>query len=234
MKIDYVLIGSDKNPLYLDFWPLVSKAWKEKMNIEPVLGFISNEEYSFRNEYGIIKRFPLIKGVDSGLQSQIVRIFLSKFFEGNCMVSDIDMLPLSKKYFDYLAGFINDKNLVVASSDHQLSLINKMYPMCYIVGKSQAYRNIFDINLEWENFVKLIASRNEGWFSDQKYIYEKINDYNDIILLNRGWDMHGNANRRIDRTNWNYSEEGLRNEYYIDSHLLRPYSQYKNHISALI
>ena len=44
MKINYVLMGSNQNPMYLDFWPIVSKIWKENFNIIPVLGLIGNEE----------------------------------------------------------------------------------------------------------------------------------------------------------------------------------------------
>ena len=29
MKIDYVIVSSDDNPMYLDFWPIVSKIWKK-------------------------------------------------------------------------------------------------------------------------------------------------------------------------------------------------------------
>ena len=32
-----VIMSCDDNPYYLDFWPLVSWVWKEKMGIEPVL-----------------------------------------------------------------------------------------------------------------------------------------------------------------------------------------------------
>ena len=37
MKLDYVLMGSNENPLYLDFWPVVSKVWKELFNITPLM-----------------------------------------------------------------------------------------------------------------------------------------------------------------------------------------------------
>jgi hypothetical protein len=33
MKIDYVILGSDMNPMYYDFWPVVSKIWKKVYNI---------------------------------------------------------------------------------------------------------------------------------------------------------------------------------------------------------
>ena len=58
MKINYVLLSSDENPLYLDFWPIVSKFWLEKFKITPILGLISDKDTSLiKNEYGFVKKF---------------------------------------------------------------------------------------------------------------------------------------------------------------------------------
>ncbi|NBU98037.1 MAG: hypothetical protein EBS19_07480, partial [Spirochaetia bacterium] len=100
MNINYAVVGSDDNPLYLDFWPLVSKVWKNNIGVTPVLGLISNEDSDItETEYGLIKKFKKIDGISSSLQSQIVRLFLTKFLDGYSLISDIDMLPLSKDYF---------------------------------------------------------------------------------------------------------------------------------------
>ena len=40
MKIDFVIHSSDSNPYYLDFWPLVSRVWKQVFKLEPVLLYI--------------------------------------------------------------------------------------------------------------------------------------------------------------------------------------------------
>ena len=100
MKIDYVFIGSDLNPMYLDFWPLVSRIWREVFNMMPVLGLICDEDSDLYDDWcGLVKRFKAVEGINTGLQSQIVRLFMPKFLEGNILLSDIDMAPLSKDYF---------------------------------------------------------------------------------------------------------------------------------------
>ncbi len=43
-NIKYAIMGSDTNPMYLEFWPVVSKIWKEIFGIIPVLGLICNED----------------------------------------------------------------------------------------------------------------------------------------------------------------------------------------------
>jgi hypothetical protein len=100
MKIDYVVVGSNKDPMYLDFWPIISKVWKEVFNITPVLGLICNESVDFQEDkFGLIKKFKTVDGIESGFQSQIVRFSLINHLSGIILLSDIDMLPISKNYF---------------------------------------------------------------------------------------------------------------------------------------
>lgn len=237
MKIDYVIVSSNENPYYLDFWPIISKVWKEKFNITPVLGLICNEDSDFEeSEYGLVKKFKSIEGVDTGLQSQIVRLFLTKELNGYSLISDIDIIPLSVKYFEECASHLTENNIVVYSSDNPECLYNKEYPMCYVSSHSDSFKLILKLDLNWPEFVKMMKGRNQGWTTDQKYLFEKINEFklqkNDVVLLNRGWT--GMAHKRIDRASWGYDPIKVSEGYYIDSHSLRPYSQYSEEINKLI
>lgn len=238
MKINYVIMGSDENPMYLDFWPHVSKIWKTKIGVTPVLGLITNQESDFiETEYGLIKKFKKIPDIESSLQSQIVRLYLTKYLNGYSLISDIDMLPLSKKYFLDNAKQVTENNVIVYSSDNPECIQSKMFPMCYILSHQKTYQKIFNLsNIDWETFCNLLNDRKEGWFTDQKYLYEKIYDFflngNETIFLCRGW--HPIASKRIDRINWEYDPNKVKNEGYIDSHLLRPYIKYKKEIDDLI
>lgn len=237
MSLDYVLIGSDTNPYYFDFWPTVSKVWSQVFKVKPVLGLVCDEDSEiYEDQFGLIKKFKKVEGVDIGLQSQIVRFYLANFLEGNCLISDIDMLPLSKNYFEGTCSRLNSENIVIHSSDNPECLRKNMYPMCYVAAKSQVFKNVFDLNLSWEEFCNLLHNRNETWYTDQKYLFEKVNQYNEInknvIFLKRGWN--GPADRRIDRINWIYNPERVNSGFYIDSHLLRPFAQYQNEINNLV
>ena len=236
MKVNYAILGSDENPFYLDFWPIVSKVWNNVFGVKPILGLICDEDSEIYNdEFGLIKKFKKIQGVDVGLQSQIVRFYINKFIDGYSLISDIDMLPLSKLYFEGSCSRLTEENLILHSSDNPECLAQKMYPMCYVAAHTETYKKVFDLHMSWEEFCTLLNSRNETWYTDQKYLYEKVNDYhkqtNNVIFLNRGWK--GPANRRIDRIYWNYDPNKVKEGYYIDSHLLRPYSQYKTEIEKL-
>ena len=237
MKIDYAIVGSNMDPMYLDFWPIVSKVWKEKFNITPVLGLICDEDTDlYQDTYGLVKKFKKIDGVDESMQTQIVRLFLPKFLNGSCLMSDIDMIPLSVDYFKSNSEYLNDSNIVIYSSDNPECLSNNMYPMCYVLSSSNIFSKIFELDTSWYEFVEKQNNRNQGWYTDQKFIYEKINQYhlehNNCVFLKRGWN--GVANGRVDRINWVYNSEKVNQGYYIDCHSLRPYSKYKNEINDLI
>jgi len=236
-NIKYVLMGSDTNPMYLEFWPVVSKIWKEVFGIIPVLGLICDEDSElYEDEFGLVKKFKNINGVNSGLQSQIVRFYLPKYLDGVCLISDIDMLPLSPTYFKNNSEKQTEDNIILYSSDNPECLRAKQYPMCYFSADSKLFPKVFDIDLNWEQFCMYLSIRNEGWFTDQRYLYDKVNEYknktNNVIFLNRGWNP--TAIDRIDRVNWKYDEDKVKKYGYIDSHSLRPYSKYKTEVDKLI
>ncbi len=235
MKIKYAIMGSDMNPLYYDFWPIISKVWKEVFDITPVLGLICDEDSELiQDQYGLIKKFKRINGIDDGLQSQIVRFYLPPTLDGVCITSDIDMMPLSKKYFiDNIENF--DKNkFYVMTSDNPECLKNKEYQMCYNIAKPEIFKEVLKIDDSWFDFVNKLKNLGLGWTTDQRYLYNMINDYEkkeNIVLMKRGFS--GLAHNRIDRAIWKYNPKSVINGDYIDSHLVRPYIEYKNEIDNL-
>jgi hypothetical protein len=238
MKIDYAIMGSNLNPMYLDFWPIISKVWKKVFNITPVLGLICEEDSEFfEDENGIVKKFKKIEGIDSGLQSQIIRLFLTKELKGNIIISDIDMVPLSKEYFIEQIKFFDENKIYVMSSDNTECNQNKEIPMCYNVSNSELFSKMLEINEDWVNFTHRLKNMGFGWTTDQNYLWLKMQKFSqenpeNVVLLSRGWGL--GANGRIDRISWKYDENLVRSGKYIDSHLLRPYKENKLEVDKLI
>jgi hypothetical protein len=232
MKIDYALVGSNSNPLYLDFWPIISKVWKNVFNITPVLGLIGNEESEMYNDgNGLVIKLKSIDGFDDGLLSQLVRLYLPKFLNGNCIVSDIDMIPLSKKYFIDDLKLFSDDDFLIMSSNHPQTINLKQYPMCYVVGNDKTFKELFTLDDDWVNFIKKIPS--QGWFTDQIYLYNVVNN-NKNINYKFPERMDGFVKNRIDRSDWSYDVDKVKKGYYVDSHLLRPYNKHSKEIDKLI
>jgi hypothetical protein len=235
MKIKYAVMGSDMNPLYYEFWPIISKVWKEVFNIIPVLGLICDEDSELiEDNYGLVKKFKSIDGIDYGFQSQIVRFYLPTILDGICITSDIDMMPLSKDYFIKNIENFDDSNFYVMTSDNPECLQNKEYQMCYNIAKPKMFKHVLNINDSWVEFVNKLKNLGFGWTTDQRYLYDMVNSYSNkekIVLLNRGFT--GLANNRIDRAIWRYDPNLVIKGHYIDSHLVRPYNQYKSEVDAL-
>ena len=239
MKILKAIVSSDDNPMYLDFWPIVSKLWKLKFNIEPVLLYFGNNIDNISTEYGTIIQMPTLDNIPISTQTQCSRIW----YAGQCnddivIISDIDMLPLSPKY--YIDPLINiDDNKYV----HLNPLYNNTYyPICYNIGKSSTLKEILEIDISFKDFMnKLInfSLKINGfnlWFLDEVYITTKINEYknfnpNRIISIIRNGGQNG---YRIDRPSWNYDLNLVKQDYYYDSHSIRPYLNYKETIDTLV
>jgi hypothetical protein len=230
MKIDYVLVGSTENPLYLDFWPVISDVWKRVFNITPVLGLITNENSELYDDgNGLVVKFKQTQGQDAALSSQIVRMYLPKFLDGNCIISDIDMIPTSIPYFINQFEQFSDEDILVLSSHHWQTKGTNQYPMCYVAGNSKKLSEIFNLNGSWDEFYW--STPKEGWSTDQTFLYRCIENYgiDKVKFPYRSFN-----NDRIDRPSWGYDINRLKNGDYVDAHLLRPYSQYKEHIDNLI
>ena len=234
MKIDYSIVSCDDNPLYSNFWDIVKDLWINLIGIKPILVKISDTDEIENYDNYIIHNFKKIEGINTGFQSQIARMYVTKFYpEDVCLTSDIDMLPLSKKYFvDNIQEFDNN-SLVIFSADAYPNI--QRYPICYNAAKGKVFNEIMNFESSFEEYCLKLIKFNWGWDTDELYFGKKVNkfpDQNIIIKLNRGWEF-GRAIDRIDRVKWSYNVNKLKDGGYIDSHSLRPYIIYKNEIDKL-
>ena len=102
--------------------------------------------------------------------------------------------------------------------------------MCYILGSCEVFREELKIEANYIDYVNKMANySNLDWNTDEKYFYQTtLLSKNLVVLRDRNFKM------RVDRGNWAYNEKKLREGYYIDSHLLRPYKMYQEYIKKII
>lgn len=235
LKIDRVILSSDSNPMYLDFWPIVAKIWKNNFNIVPTLALIGDETIKVDETIGDVIRFEPIQGIPNSFYSQVIRLLLPIIYENDtCLISDIDMIPLNLDYFTKPIEKINDDCFVVYRDKAYIGNYD-LFPMCYNVSKGKTFQEIFKIkNINeipekikfWFN-----SADNRGWSTDEFLLHKYLinwSEQNRLILLGQS------VEKRVDRSNWFYNINKIKNGYYIDSHSLRPYKQYKNEIDKLI
>lgn len=242
MKIDLVIHSSDSNPFYLDFWPLVSRVWKEKFGLEPILLYIDeNHDIPIDDTYGKVVKYKPIAGVPQYLQCLWIRYWYpSEVPEKVCMISDIDMFPISKRYFiDQIASVPDDKYV-------HLNPTHEFLPSCYHVAKGYRFKQVLSLEDTWEESVIALHKRELGhdcfdgtnailkgklqWGSDEEYATRKVRGYSDQSIF----VMIPRKHQRLDRSYWVYSLANMRADVYADAHSIRPYSAYKFQIDEFL
>jgi hypothetical protein len=203
MNIKYALVSSNENPLYYAFWPIVAKVWKS-WGITPVLGLITSsvkDVVKNEDEHGIVIKLPEINSEFSSCLSQLARLYITKYLDGNCIISDIDLIPVDFNYFKMCGEFITPTNIVYTSCDHPqgtkktpdvndktFSYISQII-MSYILGHSDTLAKIFSTHLEWSDWFKFCNNtpfdkeviNTPFWFLDQQFLTRCILNNKDIF-----------------------------------------------------
>jgi len=232
MKIKYAIMGSDDNPLYLDFWPIVSELWNKKFGITPVLAHFGTANPS--TEFGRVIKMPIIKEIPLYVQCQWSRYYLSCNMNDICIISDIDMLPLSKFYFvNQLRGIPDDKYV-------HLNPCLETYPnlpACYHVAHSDIFKKVLgnhiDFNDSMVNILRDCSNINtthadkKYWYIDEKYSTMRINQYPEKTIFKLIKRDGGQNGHRIDRSDWWFDPLAIKDDWYYDCHSMRPYSDYR-------
>ena len=247
MKIDKVIMATDLNEEYIGFWNVVSKVWKEEIGIEPVLYVISDKKVNYLSEqHGKVHYYSPEKSIATSHQAQVIRHFAAaQFPNDNCIITDIDMMPLNRGYYTALAQPAKEEDVIIYSADayppgHPS---HPAFPMCYICAKGSTFLEIIGGNID--NFSTNIHKWMDagfGWSTDEKYFYHLLEKWSKnegqgrIVLYRRGFNSGDHTNmHRIDRSEHPYYDLGkLESGGYIDYHMPRPFSKYGDFINNIL
>jgi hypothetical protein len=237
LKLQRVILATDANENYIQFWPIVAKAWKEIIGLQPTLALIADETVDIDETLGEVIRFAPIEGVSTALYAQCIRHLLPIMFPDEvCIMSDIDMIPLNKDYFLKSAEpFPND--YFVVYKDRAYPPNTPQFQMCYCAAYGKVFQEIFGINNvdEIPDIVKRWSALNLGWSTDELILYQYLTNWNKYTThcakLGHGMEMNS---RRIDRARWGVNRNLLRSGHYVDMHCPRPYNNYKAEIDMIM
>lgn len=260
MKIDYAIMSSNNNPLYLDFWPLVSEIWKTRIGITPVLVLIDKDPDSIEvdDRYGIVHRVKESNQFPDYLYYTNARVwFASKCADKVCAICDIDMIPLSKFYFnDYISDINPDAFVWLASPRYD---IYNQHIMNYATSKGSNFQKLFDIDQsdsldDFLTKLKVIgdsmklrglaksATRKPYWNLDEVTITKRVDELKltgELEVIDKiPWKdglLKSRRSMRLSRNEGNdvYRTDLLNSGYYVDYHSHRPYQQYRNKIHTI-
>lgn len=244
MKIEVVIHSSNSNSMYLDFWPLVSKVWNVRFGLRPLLVYIDEDHtIPIDTTYGDVIKMKPVPDIPVYLQCLWVRYWIPiQFLEKVCMISDIDMFPISKSYFTDTIKTVSDDKYV------HLYTCTDYLPSCYHVAKGKVFKKVLALHDKWEDSLRMIHDRKvnpntynsnieflkdkQQWGVDEEYATERVRSYPDrnlFVFVNR-------THQRIDRDKWEWTEQDIKADAYADSHSIRPYRDPKNtqRIDALV
>jgi hypothetical protein len=249
MRIDKIIFSTDDNPLYLGFWPFISKWTKERLGVTPVLFHVTTEETDFyEDQYGLVKKFKANPKLPSSFQAQLVRMWGTRYFlDEFCMTSDIDMMMVDKNYFMNGLENYNDEDMLIYGSDAYDSSRPECtdiyggdrYPICYNLAKGSTFEKILLTDKPFDEYMQYI---NDFYFpfhdSDEMYFGWMVNNTNhgvNVVKLRRGFTTKFYCPNRFERPLYLSSEQQreLKNKDIIDIHLVRPYEKYQTQIQII-
>lgn len=246
MKIDRVILASNSHKNYIEFWPIVAKAWRH-FGVQPTLLFIGDDDSDVDSSIGDIVRIPQIEGLDTAFIAQNSRLLCPALFPNDIsVISDIDNMPLSKEYyFNPIVSLSDDKFVIYRPNVCPPNQISIMWNAA--LGKT--WGEIFSIET-MDDVVNTLESWypkkyrvflgdgpiDDTWFTDQillrKYIENfRKNSHDRIVEL----DDDKSGFFRLDRfcNNAKHSTRYIPGTNYSDFHMPRPYSSNKQIIDEI-
>ena len=246
MKIDFVLTAVNNSSYYYNLYPIIYKVWKERFNLILKCIFVGEKIPEILEEYKehIILYKP-IDNINPIYIAQVIRILYPALFENkNILITDIDIIPISKNYFFNSIRDISNNHFITYTNRYKKQ---EMYAICYNLANSDTWKKIFNINNINDLTQFLIKNYNSeyngtkncpGWYSDQKLLYSHIHSFDKLVVLN---DKQLNY-KRLDGKGTVKSKNILQNldnvleniENYSDFHLLRNYPKYMKIINKIV
>lgn len=238
MKLTRVILSSNENPVYLEFWPLAAKGWKQLIGVQPTLVLITDDTVMVDESLGDVIRFKPIEGLSTVFQAQIIRLLLPVLFPDEvCIVSDIDQVPCSRSYFcDSITRYTDDK-FIVYREVHSRRVKNEI-PMCYVAAKGSVFSEIFGVKT-MEDIRNKIAEWGAtelpkyNWQTDQRVLYDYVTTWQHyqsrVVRFGHDWIMG-----RLHSYEWPAGRQKLQNGGYIDISTPKPYHVNKAMIDEML
>lgn len=254
MKIDRVILSTNNNPTYYQFWNPLSKLYKENFGIIPTLIFIGSESElestSLSREYGDIIRQDIVPSKDvSWTTTWALFYFTKKFPNDICLINGIDQIPMGSKFLiDYIKEINNDKYVMLIDNAYKIMNNRNDWsegghsPSAYHIAKGELFNKVYSFEETFADEIKKIESLSLDsmwgtWGMDEAYssqiLYSKKEEIEIECLSKFGEILFGG---RIDCHRSHevpFSLDKLKNNEYIECHSCRPYLAHKNYLDSI-
>ena len=237
MKIDTVILSSNDNPNYVQFWPIVSEAWS-LMGLEPILIYTGDKNLNLK---GNVIKFN-VKSLDSSFVAQNIRIlYPSLLANRTCLVSDIDNLPLSKNYFVNSVLNFNENSFIIYRPD---ACPPNMISMMWNAAASETWYELFKVDSEkkiekylnkW--YTKNYSIQGKAWYTDQIKLRKYVNKFsrkNKSRIIELNDEELGFCRFNRNRLEKHFALMNKNTDIkFTDFHMPRPFNEYEELISKV-
>lgn len=262
MVIEKVIFTIDDNPHYMGFWASISKHYKTRMNITPVLYVIGDKNNinikKYTVEYGEVRFHEKIEEIPTIIQALIGKFYFT-IYEPNTtwLIGDLDLYPLQQFHFKQNIKNIDD-NFYIHLNPYAYGVnwrnnINGLAGYFHVAKgttfseelkfKEKTFKDvcseIFNSNKFGIKFYNNLGVSNESISASKDYGWFCCEEmYTGFLLKNSEKLIElpplNNSYNRLDRSNLVYNETSLLNGEYIDFHSPRPYEDYSNFIENIV
>lgn len=235
---DRVIVAADDSH-FLEFWPLVAKAWKKFFNVRVTLAFVADD--TSRHKVNDLSKHGEVAVIQPNLyapvanQAKLARFHLAanKYSDEIVMIEDIDTLPLQRKYFEEVTAKRPPNKLLMVG--HEVYLQPALAGKCP-VSTMTAERSTFAklLNPDGLDFRNWIGSfKRMRKYDRHEDPFGKADEFSDESLLravlnNKDANIHKERRQIdpkvdwIDRSKWRMDQGKLLSGGYVCVNLKRP------------
>lgn len=189
MLPDKIILSSNEDPTYFDFWPIVSWAYKKMFpSVEVCLAFVTKRTendpvVTEARKHGTVVLFRPIDDVPEGHQAKVARFILASQFENSlCYIDDIDLLPLQYNFItdkiNYWDSFTHDEssNDILMCVGAEVYGFTGTYPISQMTATGYTFKNFINPkNLPYDQLIR--SWKDKAEFDDR----ENINIWPDMV-----------------------------------------------------
>ena len=255
MKLDRVILSSDDNLKFIEFWPLVAEAWRKLFEVDVWLAVVSwcygKAALRKLKEHGYVEVYAPIEGIPIANQAKIARYHLASIWNDASVVmtNDIDLLPLQSAYVHDLLHQRPPGHLLTVGAELYTGPEKGKFTAGYLTAESSVWSKLVNpLHLAWPAFIKSFVGMSEidykedisrtvhheepDTFSDESLLRAllKMNPV-PVIYARRGFEPY--TARALCRSDWKLDPGKLKNNEYVEAHLPRPWHDHVDKIKPL-
>lgn len=251
MKVTRIILVSDPNPIYCDFWNPISKVYREKFGIETSLVWLGTRDQLYRagiEDTDVIfcthhPDYPV------PFQTALAMFYFTKAFPDDTLLTQgIDEVHLSPMFIRYsIAGYDDDSYVQMIADAYKPNYWRNhggVSPSGQHVAKGSTFQKVFNFPDTFNAFVEQVV--NSGipafwedtagrWGLDESYVSHVLRESQGVEMISCT-DFRLFCDRRIEcerSKETPYDIEKLNAGWYSQAHLCRPYANHKEYLDKL-